>query len=105
MLAVGRDEHDVEIGLVALGDVLVAEQRLDADQFGRRRHRQHQLALDRAAAGFRHADEDLGLLRPGRGRRLGERHGKVATPLSSASGRFSIGVRSLLAVSSSATPN
>ena len=31
--------------------------------------------------------------------------GKVATPLASASGRFSIGVRSLLAVSSSATPN
>ena len=31
--------------------------------------------------------------------------GKVATPLASASGRFSIGVRSLEAVSSSATPN
>ena len=37
-----------------------------------RRDRQHQLALDRAAAGFRHADEDLGFLRTRRGRRLGE---------------------------------
>ena len=32
LLAVGGDEHDVELGLVALGDALVAEQRLDADQ-------------------------------------------------------------------------
>ena len=71
-LAVGRDEHDVEIGLVAFGDALVAEQRLDADHGRGRRHRQHQLALDRAAAGFRHADEDLGLLRTRRGRRLGQ---------------------------------
>jgi hypothetical protein len=31
--------------------------------------------------------------------------GNVATPLASASGRFSIGVRSLLSVSSSETPN
>ena len=71
-LAVGRDEHHVEIGLVAFRDALVAEQRLDADHRAGRRDRQHQLALDGAAAGFRHADEDLGLLRPGRGRRLGQ---------------------------------
>ncbi len=62
-LAIGRDEHDVETGLVAFGDALVAEQRLDADHGGRRSYRQHQFALDRAAAGFRHSDEDLGFLR------------------------------------------
>jgi hypothetical protein len=27
LLAVGSDEHNVELGLVALGDALVAEQR------------------------------------------------------------------------------
>ena len=37
------------------------------------RDRQHQLALDGAAAGLDHADEDLRLLRPRRGRRLGQR--------------------------------
>ena len=66
LLAVGRDEHDVETGLVAFRDALVGEQRLDADHGRRGRNRQHQLALDRAAAGFRHADEDLGFLRTGR---------------------------------------
>ncbi len=74
LLAVGRDEHDIELGLVTLGDALVAEQRLDADQRGVRSHRQHDLALDRTAAALRHADEDLGLLRPGRGRHLLELH-------------------------------
>ena len=63
LLAVGRHEHDVEVGLVAFGDALVAEQRFDADHRRRRRNRQHQLALDRAATGFGHADEDLGFLR------------------------------------------
>ena len=71
-LAVGRDEHHVEFGLVAFGDVLVGEQRLDADHRRVGRDRQHQLALDGAAAGLGHADEDLGLLRPGRRRRLGQ---------------------------------
>ena len=36
---------------------------------------------------------------------FGRLTGKVATPLASASGRSSIGVRSLLSVSSSVTPN
>jgi hypothetical protein len=81
LLAFGADVHDIELGLVALGNALVAEQRLDADQGRLRRHRQHQLALDRPAAGFHHADEDLRLLRTGRRRRLGERHREGRHPI------------------------
>ncbi len=71
--AIGRHEHHVEIGVVAFGNVLVGEQRLDADHRRFGRHRQHQLALDGAATGFAHTNEDLCLLRPRRGRRLGQR--------------------------------
>ena len=66
LLAVRRHEHHVESGLVTFGNAFVAKQRLDADHGHRRRNRQHQLALDGAATGFRHPNEDLGFLRPRR---------------------------------------
>ncbi|MGY3082003.1 hypothetical protein ACVWZZ_008411 [Bradyrhizobium sp. LM6.10] len=72
-LALGRDEHDFELGLVALRDVLLAKQRLDADHGGHGCDRQHDLTLDGAAAGLDHADEDLRFLGTRRGRLLAQR--------------------------------
>ena len=48
--SVGRDQDDVEGRILALAERAAGEQRLDADHRRRRRHRQRELALDRAAA-------------------------------------------------------
>ena len=82
-LAVGRNERDVETGIGPFGERTAGEGRLDADHRRFRRDRQRDLALDRAAAGFRHADGDLRLERPCRFRHLVERDVEA---------RFAIGV-------------
>ena len=72
--AVGRGHHHVEIGVGAVGERAAGKGRLDADHGGIGRDRQRQLALDRAAAGFRHAHSDGRFERTGGCRNLVELH-------------------------------
>ena len=68
-LAVGRGHDHVEIRIGAVGERTAGEGRLDADHRRRRRNRQRQLALDGAAAGFRHGHGDARFQRA-----AGDRH-------------------------------
>src|SRR5439155_19068617 len=61
----GRDDH-VKGRVLAFTERAAGEQRLDADHRARRHYRQNELALDRAAAGFRHAHRELRFQPPGR---------------------------------------
>ncbi len=70
--AVGRGDDDIEIGAGAVGERAAREQRLDADHVACGRHRQRDFALDRAAAGLRHAHRDLRFERMRARRRLVE---------------------------------
>ena len=61
--AVGCGDHHIEIGIGAIGQRTAGKRRFDADHMPIGHDRQRQLALNRAAAGFRHADGDRRLQR------------------------------------------
>ena len=65
-----------KLGIGAVGKRASGEQGLDADHVASRRHRQGDLALDRAAAGFRHAHRNLRFQRPAALGQLFELHGE-----------------------------
>src|SRR6516165_8817628 len=74
---VGRYEHDIEGRCLAFPERAAGEQRLDADHWPGRCHRQCQLAFNRAPAGLRHAHDDLRFERTRRLRPFFKLHGKA----------------------------
>ena len=79
--AVGRDGDHVERGARTVAKRAAGEQRLDADHVPGGRHRQADLALDRAAARLGHAHRDLRFERVRTRRQLVELHRKARLAL------------------------